>query len=407
MNAQEKNYISVSELNAAIKTVLLHTMERSILVFGEVSGFKISGGHAYFTLKDKSSQISCVCFSCSRTYIPKDGESVICEGAVDYWEKGGRLSFSVKSIEAVGKGILYLEFERLKAKLLGEGLFDAEKKKPIPAFAKNILVVTSKTGAVIRDIVTTVRRKNPVVNIVVKDVKVQGATAAAEICEALKKVDKLGYDVIIIARGGGSLEDLAPFYDENLVRVIFAMKTPVISAVGHETDFSLCDLVADARAATPTAAAELAAYDYYALINNVSALLNRAQRSAASKFKLAVSRVKLAGGALAARLNAKHAASQNRVRFLAFEASKKLQNTFTDKAHRLEKLNIALDNLSPLKILETGYFKVLNKFGESVSCVKALTVGDKVTAVGGDGRFAATVDEIKMNEENPCISQEV
>jgi len=213
-------------------------------VFGEVSGFKFSGPHAYFTLKDKNSQLSCVCFYAAKTYNPKDGESVIIRGELDYYLKGGRLSLKANSIQPVGQGLLFLEFERLKAMLQKEGLFDAEHKKAIPAYPRNVLVVTSKTGAVIRDIVTTVRRKNPVINIVVRDVRVQGEGAGKDIAGVLRRVDLLGYDVIIIARGGGSLEDLAPFYDEELVRAVYAMNTPVISAVGHETDFSLCDFVA-------------------------------------------------------------------------------------------------------------------------------------------------------------------
>ena len=277
------NTISVSEVNATIKACVDSPIFKGLEVFGEISGFKFSGPHAYFTLKDKESQLSCVCFYAAKTYNPKDGESVICKGSVDYYVKGGRLSLQVSSIQPVGKGLLFLEFERLKAKLLEEGLFDAAHKKPIPKFAKRVLVVTSKTGAVIRDIVTTVRRKNPVIDIVVKDVRVQGEGAGKEIAKVLERVDNLGYDVIIIARGGGSLEDLAPFYDEQLVRTVYKMKTPVVSAVGHETDFSLCDFVADARAATPTAAGELVAYDYYAMADelkkDMQRLLTGAKRS--------------------------------------------------------------------------------------------------------------------------------
>ena len=233
--------VTVSEVNATIKECVESPVFQGLEVFGEVSGFKYSGANAYFTLKDKFSQLSCVCFSARRTYNPKDGESVIVRGSISYWTKGGRLSLQATSIEPVGQGMLALEFERLKQKLADEGLFDESHKKPIPAYPKTVLALTSKTGAVIRDIVTTVRRKNPVIDIVVRDVRVQGEGAAHEIASVLKRVDTLNYDVIIIARGGGSLEDLAPFYDEELVRVIYGMKTPVISAVGHETDFSLCD----------------------------------------------------------------------------------------------------------------------------------------------------------------------
>lgn len=287
------NTISVSEVNATIKACVDSPIFKGLEVFGEISGFKFSGPHAYFTLKDKESQLSCVCFYAAKTYNPKDGESVICKGSVDYYVKGGRLSLQVSSIQPVGKGLLFLEFERLKAKLMEEGLFDVAHKKPIPKFAKRVLVVTSKTGAVIRDIVTTVRRKNPVIDIVVKDVRVQGEGAGKEIAKVLERVDALGYDVIIIARGGGSLEDLAPFYDEQLVRTVYKMNTPVVSAVGHETDFSLCDFVADARAATPTAAGELVAYDYYAMADELKKNMQRLSSNAKRSYERKTSKAQL------------------------------------------------------------------------------------------------------------------
>lgn len=397
-----ENYITVSELNSAIKTALDGLLPRSIAVFGEVSGMKITGGNAYFTLKDSSSAVSCACFSCSKTYMPKDGESIVAVGSVDYWNKAGRLNFSVRTIEAVGKGALYIAFEKLKQKLEAEGLFDPAHKKKIKAINKRVLVVTSKTGAVIRDICTTVRRKNPVIDIVVKDVRVQGQDAARDIAQSLIKVDKLGYDVIILARGGGSLEDLAPFYDEWLVRVIYAMDTPIVSAIGHETDFSLCDFVADARAATPTAAAELVAYDYYAMKRDVLDTAKRLQTLVESKYSRAVGQTVRAGSDLCARLNANYSSNANKVNMLAFRATKALQDAVTTDMHAVEKLNVALDNLSPLKTLEQGYFKLLNAAGQPIDGVQSVRLGDEITAVGKDGRLTATVDGILENEsEDP------
>ena len=476
------NTISVSEVNATIKACVDSPIFKGLEVFGEISGFKFSGPHAYFTLKDKESQLSCVCFYAAKTYNPKDGESVICKGSVDYYVKGGRLSLQVSSIQPVGKGLLFLEFERLKAKLLEEGLFDAAHKKPIPKFAKRVLVVTSKTGAVIRDIVTTVRRKNPIIDIVVKDVRVQGEGAGKEIAKVLERVDNLGYDVIIIARGGGSLEDLAPFYDEQLVRTVYKMKTPVVSAVGHETDFSLCDFVADARAATPTAAGELVAYDYYAMADelkkNMQRLLTGAKRSYEKKTakaqldmsklqRLAVYKMKTpvvsavghetdfslcdfvadaraatptAAGELVAydyyamadelkknmqrlltgakrsyeKKTAKAQLDMSKLQRLAsefymqrtrkveqcLEKSKNLvQRKFDLAAARAEKATGALDNLSPLKILKRGYFR-LQSGNETISKVSTLKVGDEITATGGDGTVRATVKEIELNKEN-------
>ena len=180
-NPISEKTISVTELNATLKACLEAPVFRGLEVFGEVSGARMSGPHFYFTLKDKDSQIQCVKFGADRSYIPKDGESVVVRGSVNFWTKGGRLTFSATTIMPAGKGLLAIEFERLKAKLQAEGIFDEKYKVPVPKYAKDILVVTSRTGAVIRDIVTTVRRKNPVVNITVRDVRVQGEGAAHEI----------------------------------------------------------------------------------------------------------------------------------------------------------------------------------------------------------------------------------
>lgn len=393
------NTISVSEVNATIKACVDSPIFKGLEVFGEISGFKFSGPHAYFTLKDKESQLSCVCFYAAKTYNPKDGESVICKGSVDYYVKGGRLSLQVSFIQPVGKGLLFLEFERLKAKLLEEGLFDAAHKKPIPKFAKRVLVVTSKTGAVIRDIVTTVRRKNPVIDIVVKDVRVQGEGAGKEIAKVLERVDNLGYDVIIIARGGGSLEDLAPFYDEQLVRTVYKMKTPVVSAVGHETDFSLCDFVADARAATPTAAGELVAYDYYAMADELKKDMQRLLTGAKRSYERKTAKAQLDMSKLQ-RLASEFYMQRTRKVEQCLEKSKNLvQRKFDLAAARAEKATGALDNLSPLKILKRGYFR-LQSGNETISKVSTLKVGDEITATGGDGTVRATVKEIELNKEN-------
>lgn len=393
------NTISVSEVNATIKACVDSPIFKGLEVFGEISGFKFSGPHAYFTLKDKESQLSCVCFYAAKTYNPKDGESVICKGSVDYYVKGGRLSLQVSSIQPVGKGLLFLEFERLKAKLLEEGLFDAAHKKPIPKFAKRVLVVTSKTGAVIRDIVTTVRRKNPIIDIVVKDVRVQGEGAGKEIAKVLERVDNLGYDVIIIARGGGSLEDLAPFYDEQLVRTVYKMKTPVVSAVGHETDFSLCDFVADARAATPTAAGELVAYDYYAMADELKKNMQRLLTGAKRSYERKTAKAQLDMSKLQRLASEFYMQRMRKVEQCLEKSKNLLQRKFDLAAARAEKATGALDNLSPLKILKRGYFR-LQSGNETISKVSTLKVGDEITATGGDGTVRATVKEIELNKEN-------
>lgn len=392
------NAISVTELNATIKACMDAPVFHGLEVFGEVSGGRQSGAHFYFTLKDKTAQIACVKFGAAGSYIPKDGESVILRGGMNFWTPGGRLTFSATTITPAGKGLLALEFERMRAKLEAEGLFAPEHKTAIPKYPSKVLVVTSKTGAVIRDIVTTIRRKNPVIDIVVRDVRVQGEGAAHEIAKVLAVVDKLGYDVMIIARGGGSLEDLAPFFDEELVRAVYALETPVVSAVGHETDVSLVDMAADARAATPTAAAELVAYDYYALVDAVKTFAERMKRSALAGFMRKNSRAGLAGAALGRRITQFRTMREKRVYDLAARLKALSESVFKDAEAKVAKLSGMLDALSPLKVLARGYFNV-QAAGKSVTSVRSLRIGDRVTARGGDGAFEAEVTAVNVNKE--------
>lgn len=390
--------VSVSEVNATVKACIDSPVFQGLEVFGEVSGFKYSGPHAYFTLKDKFSQLSCVCFNARKTYNPKDGESVIVKGSLDYWIKGGRLSLQASSIEPVGQGALALEFERLKEKLKAEGLFDEAHKKPIPAYCKSVLVVTSKTGAVIRDIVTTVRRKNPVIDITVRDVRVQGEGAAHEISGVLKRVDSLGYDVIVIARGGGSLEDLAPFYDEELVRTVYSMSTPVVSAVGHETDFSLCDFVADRRAPTPTAAGELVAYDYYELVRAVKQDVSRLTLNAKRAFERKSSAAQLSFNKLRVKATSFYADKERKVERLLLSAKQLTERKIVNAETACRLLAGKLDGLSPLKVLSRGYFR-LQIADRTISGVGDIKVGDEVKATGSDGAISATVTAVEYKDK--------
>ena len=228
----ERQLVTVTEFCTVIKRIFqAEEMLKNIAIVGEISGFRASGAHSYFSLKDSGAILPCSCFNYKKTYVPKEGEKVIVIGSPDYYVQGGRFSFIVSQIEPQGIGLLYQKIEELKKKLADEGIFDAAHKKPIPKFPKNVIVVTSKSGAVIRDICRTIRKYNDNIDIVVKDVKVQGEFAAREITSALYAVDKLGYDCCILARGGGSLEDLMPFYDEKVVRAVYDMKTPIISAI--------------------------------------------------------------------------------------------------------------------------------------------------------------------------------
>lgn len=394
----EKSYISVSELNLSIKSCFDSFLFKNLEIYGEISGFKISGAHAYFTLKDKNSQVSCVCFYCAKTYRPKDGECVILRGSVDYWVKGGRLNFQAVEIKPQGQGLLAIEFEKLKAQLKAEGLFSQEHKKQIPKYCKRVLVVTSKTGAVIRDIVTTVRRKNPLIDIVVRDVRVQGDGAAFEIAKVLKVVDKLGFDAVVVARGGGSLEDLAPFYDEYLARTIFDMDTPIISAIGHETDFSLCDFVADYRAPTPTSAGEFVAYDFYQLQKDVFVLNERMKFLINNNFKRKILSVQLQSGKLQ-NLSTKFYSNKKlhlltAMQKLNFNVNRNIKN----KENKFSNVASKLDSLSPIKTLARGYYGV-SKNGKPLQNVSKLQIGDVVQTTGKDGKFLSRVEEISVLED--------
>ncbi len=392
--------VTVSEVNATIKACMDSPVFQGLEVFGEVSGFKYSGPHAYFALKDKFSQLSCVCFNARKTYNPKDGESVIIRGSLDYWVKGGRLSLQATSIEPVGQGMLALEFERLKEQLTAEGLFDEAHKKTIPQYPKNVLVVTSKTGAVIRDIVTTVRRKNPIIDITVRDVRVQGEGAAHEIAGVLKRVDLLGYDVIIIARGGGSLEDLAPFYDEELVRTVYALNTPVISAVGHETDFSLCDFVADRRAPTPTAAGELVAYNYYELIDQIKQNISRLTLNAKRVFERKSASAQLSFNRLRLKAETFYSEKERRIERYLQSARQSVEKKIINAEAAYRLLAGKLDGLSPLKVLSRGYFR-LQSGDKTINGVSSLKVGDSIKATSFDGDVTAEVTDVNIKKRDP------
>jgi len=391
-----ENAISVTEISLRVKSCMDSPYFKGLSIYGEVSGFKMSGPHAYFTLKDSESSINCVMFYAARHYNPKDGESVLIKGGLDYYQKRGSLTLQVSEITPIGKGLLFIEFEKLKAQLLSEGIFDETHKIPIPKFPKNVLVLTSKTGAVIRDIVTTIRRKNPVINIVVKDVRVQGVDAAKDIAKSLAIVDKLNYDVIIIARGGGSLEDLAPFYDETLVRTIYDCVTPIVSAVGHETDFSLCDFVADYRAATPTAAGELVGYDYYGLVDEFRYDVSALQKLMQNRFSDAINRVTISTQKLQHLASSFYQDREKKV-LLNLEKCKSLINLKVQNSSMILKNYMdSLDNLNPLKILKRGYFKIqIGK--DTINQVKNIKVGDEIKATGMDGEVTAIVKDIKLN----------
>lgn len=389
-------YLSVSIVNMYIHNVFVaEEMLHDIDVVGEVSGISVVRGHAYFTLKDKDAQLACNSFNCAKTYVPKNGELVIVRGSVSYYEKNGRLSLNADKIVPYGAGLIAMQLEQLKKKLSEEGIFDESHKKLIPKYCKNVCVLTSTTGAVIRDIITTVRRYNNVIDINVYGVQVQGESSADSVRKALEITDKLGFDVIIIARGGGSAEDLMPFNDEKLVRSIYAAETPIISAVGHETDFTLCDFVADARAATPTAAAELIAFDVSEIKKNLSDFALWAKKRLTDKAEIYKNNLSMTSRRLLAAANARlvsaNAAADMSARSMVTAADLLLR----EKRSIYEKTLLKLGANNPVNILEKGFFFIDGKKGR-VKKVSDLSEGDVVTLSAGDGNAVATVNQVNI-----------
>lgn len=387
-------YLSVSEFNSIISNIFkAEEMLHNITILGEVSAFKVYAAHAYFTLKDSEGEISCTCFNYMKTYVPKAGESILVTGSPNFYAKKGSLSFNIDKIKPVGQGLLYVKLEELKKKLREEGLFDETHKKELPAFPNNICVITSLNGAVIRDIVTTIRLRNNIINIKVYDVRVQGDGAVGTIIKALKDVDKYNYDVVILARGGGSFEDLMPFNDEEIARTIYAMKTPIISAVGHETDFSICDFVADKRAATPTAAAEIIAYnvaEWRAYIlkkaENISTLVFNYYMNMHNKVNANINQISYESRLILDQ-------NMARINALMKKSTENINTIYVKKSHIIDKLITSLDANSPIKILKNGYFRIgLN--GLPIYSVKQLKIDDSINIIGGDGILHAKVTDI-------------
>ena len=258
-----ESYLSITQLNNYIKSIFeAEIMLQNICVYGEVSSYNVSNGIAYFNLKDENGLLACVLFGANNFTAPKIGDMVLIRGSMNYYAKGGKLSFNAYSIMPYGKGLLYEKFLELKARLEAKGMFAIEHKKDIPTRVKRIGVVSSPTGAVIRDIIDVTHRRNDTIDIVLYPVRVQGVGAEHEIATGIHFFSEYpDVDVIIVARGGGSIEDLEPFNTEIVANAVFDCKKPLVSAVGHETDFTIIDFVADLRAPTPSAAAELVAWD--------------------------------------------------------------------------------------------------------------------------------------------------
>lgn len=389
--------ITVTDLNKYIKDKIAgDEFLNNVLVKGEISNFKKHyTGHLYFTLKDDNSLIKCIMFKSFTTnlkFVPKDGMKVMIFGTVSVFERDGVYQIYCKAMQEEGMGSLYTAYEELKFKLEKEGLFDTKYKKKIPYMPKIIGVLTSQTGSVIKDIINVSTRRNPNVYIRLLPVPVQGEGAAIKIAEAIKTMnDKKLADVIILARGGGSLEDLWPFNEEIVARAIFASELPIISAVGHETDFTIADFVADLRAPTPSAAAELAVSDIAEIEMKLKVYNNRLKNALLKKVE--VMRLKfekcMATRAFKEplqRINEEYI----KIDILVKDIQNKILHKIKDSKSNAMNIVAKLDTLSPLKTLTRGY-TITEKLGTVVKSVNELQKDDEIKIRFFDGESKAKI----------------
>lgn len=392
--------MTVSSLNNYIKNIIDEDeMLNNVYIKGELSNFKKHySGHLYFTLKDETSLIKCVMFKSYAGYLrfePKDGMSVVILGSVSVFERDGVYQIYAKGMEPDGMGALHTAYEQLKEKLSEEGLFDEKYKKPIPVLPKAIGVVTSKTGAVIRDIINVTTRRFPNVNIKLYPAAVQGEGAAETIVKGIEFFNReKNVDTIIIGRGGGSLEDLWPFNEEITARAIFNSELPIISAVGHETDFTISDFVADLRAPTPSAAGELAVPD----ILEVKWKIENINKRLANSLKQKVEKMKEKYSIIVNSKVLKNPYEMIQQKMLQCDnVTKNLENIFSlkvkDEHIKLVGLASKLDSLSPLKTLTRGYSIVESQDGKIIKSVKSLKQGDELNIKMSDGLVKAEVKE--------------
>lgn len=446
----ERTVFSVSELNAAIRGVFSRDF-RDIWVAGEISGCRTAtSGHTYFTLKDETGQLRSVLFKGTARWLkfrPQDGISVLARGSIDVYEQRGEYQLIVERLEPQGAGALQLAFDQLKRKLEAEGLFATDRKRPLPRFPRRIGIVTSPAGAVIRDILHVLDRRFRGLHVRVFPAQVQGEGAVEQVCRGIEYFSADDWaSVVIVARGGGSIEDLWTFNEEAVARAISASTVPIISAVGHETDFTIADFVADLRAPTPSAAAELVICTRESLLEQVNtlerrfardmryqvlmrsrrfeqrgleraatlihrAINSRAQRVDDLEFRLRSVSQRLVAARLkeieqlnsrlqALDLRVKFARSHARLRAAESDLVQCTRASLWRSRQRFDALNAHLTQLSPLRVLARGYAIVQREDGTVLRKAKEATVGERVAVRVSEGRLTAIVDSIEPQQEN-------
>ena len=391
--------ITVTQINKYIGSILKNDRNiQGVMVRGEITDYvkHYRSGHVYFTLKDSESSLKAVMFASAASRLrfePEDGMSVIVSGSIGVYERDGAYQFYVNDIISDGTGAVGAALEQLKKKLAKEGIFDTAHKRPIPPMPKKIGAVTSLSGAAVRDIINVLSRRYPLCELYAVNALVQGEGAAESVCRGILKAEAAGCDVIIVGRGGGSSDDLSAFNTEKVAYAVYNCKVPVISAVGHETDYTIADLAADLRAPTPSAAAELAAPDIAAIYEKIAILERRAERSVLAQLDKASDRFI----AINARLSAQ--SPENRVKLTAEKLTgldKRREAAFSRYMERLEHQlseRIAkLDSLSPLKVLSRGY-SLVYKEEKLLSSSETLNKGDRIKLTFGSGGAEAEITD--------------
>lgn len=392
-----KEVYSVGALNQYIKQLFVSDYGlNNIYVRGEVSNCKYhTSGHIYFTIKDKYSALACVMFSGQRSGLSfrlEEGQQIVVFGSVSVYERDGKYQLYARQIVLDGVGILYQKYEMLKKKLQAKGYFDQDRKKPVPKYPGKVGIVTAKTGAALQDIINICTRRNPFVQLILYPATVQGQDAAPTIVKGIKSLDAYGVDTIIIGRGGGSMEDLWAFNEESVAEAIYRCKTPVISAVGHETDVTISDFAADLRAPTPSAAAELAVPDIRSVLSFLSDMEERMDqlfigklqmyRQFVQKYQLRLSHV-----------SPESQIREKRLRLMDMEERLNvyIQRVLADKKHQRDLYTERLGGLSPLTRLSAGYALVRDEKQNLVRSVTGVKEGDLLTVSVADGDITASV----------------
>lgn len=395
--------LTVSQINRYIKSLFDEIPPiQNIYVMGEISNFKHyrQSGHMYFTLKDSSSQLKCVMFANDNyklKFIPKDGMNVVCFGQIGVYERDGVYQLYVRDIQPKGAGDLAVAFEQLKAKLAQKGYFDEELKKPIPMFPQKIGVATSNMGAAVEDIKNVISRRYPLCEIIIVPTVVQGEAASKDIASSVEFLDKLGVDTIIVGRGGGSIEDLWAFNTEEVADAVYNCKTPIISAVGHETDFTICDFVSDLRAPTPSAAAELAVPDINNEYINLQGLELMLDKNIENIVQGEEARLDyIMNKSPLADIDKLFDFQTSVIESYAKNIRLHYENILKSKAYDLKKNAAMLDALSPLAVIGRGY-TITEKDGIVLTDVSNANVGDSIVTKFKNGTLVSEITEVKNN----------